>query len=306
LRIIFAGTPRNAARSLKLLVDAGFIVVGVLTRADAARGRHKTLQPSEVAQLANELQIPTFKTNRIDQAARDWLSGLEADLGVIVAYGAILETDTLKIPKHGWINLHYSLLPELPGAAPVQHAIIRGLMTTGVSVFRLDEGLDTGSILAQRSAPIAPNCSAGELLESLTDLGGELLIEVLQSMPEIFEVAWKQNLPADRKIAFKPSREFAKLDFNSSSRVLHNLVRGLNPEPMAWFYYLDTPVRVLQARTNEDRQLAVGRARLLDGAVCVGCGIGTLELLQVQPAGKRAMPAADWFRGLRAEEIQLT
>lgn len=306
MRIVFAGTPVNAAQTLEALLAGGFSVVGVLTRADAARGRQRTVLPSEVAQLAEERGLPLFKTNRIDEAARIWLRSLGADLGVIVAYGAILGTDDLEIPRHGWINLHYSLLPELPGAAPVQHALIRGLKTTGVSVFRLNEGLDSGPILAQRSIEIHSDWNAGELLKNLSLTGSELLAEVLNSLPKGFESAKEQQHVANRKLASKPSREFAKLDFNSTASELLNLVRGLNPEPMAWFSYLETPVRVLRAKVSSESEIAFGMARLVAGQLVVGCAGGALELIEVQPAGKKPMPAADWFRGLRAEEIKLT
>ena len=149
LRVVFAGTPQNAAETLDRLVNEGIQIVGVLTRTDARVGRSGELTPSAVAQKAHELGLETFKTNKIDDKTLEWLKSLKADIGAVVAYGSIFKQPVLDTPRLGWLNLHYSLLPDFPGPAPVQHAILQGQKVTGVTVFRLDTGIDTGPIIAR-------------------------------------------------------------------------------------------------------------------------------------------------------------
>lgn len=305
MRIIFAGTPSNAAHTLDALVEAGFDVVGVLTREDAQVGRHKTLTESAVATSAKRLGIETLKANRVTDEVSSWISALDPDLGVIVAYGSILKSQVLKLPAKGWINLHYSLLPKFPGAAPVQHAILNGETTTGVTVFRLDEGIDTGPILAQTEANIGKDSSSGELLEALTLVGSDLLIETLTNLEQRIGNQKPQQLPTGEPVAGKISRSSARLNCSEPALAVHNFVRALNPEPVAWFEFQGSPVRVLRTSPAEQENLSIGEAKLLSGELVLGCSDGALKLLQVQPAGKKEMLGADWFRGLRVETISI-
>lgn len=305
MRIIFAGTPSNAAHTLDALVEAGFDVVGVLTREDAQVGRHKTLTESAVATSAKRLGIETLKANRVTDEVSSWISALDPDLGVIVAYGSILKSQVLELPAKGWINLHYSLLPKFPGAAPVQHAILNGETTTGVTVFRLDEGIDTGPILAQTEANIGKDSSSGELLEALTLVGSDLLIETLTNLEQRIGNQKPQQLPTGEPVAGKISRSSARLNCSEPALAVHNFVRALNPEPVAWFEFQGSPVRVLRTSPAEQENLSIGEAKLLSGELVLGCSHGALKLLQVQPAGKKEMLGADWFRGLRVETISI-
>lgn len=301
MRIIFAGTPSNAAHTLDALVEAGFDVVGVLTREDAQVGRHKILTESAVATSAKRHGIETMKANRVSDDVSGWISALKPDLGVIVAYGSILKSQVLELPTKGWINLHYSLLPKFPGAAPVQHAILNGETTTGVTVFRLDEGIDTGPILAQAVSSIGKDQSSGELLEALALVGSDLLVDTLTNLEERIGNLKPQQLPTGEPVAGKISRSSARLNFSEPALAVHNFVRAMNPEPVAWFEYHGSPVRVLRTSLAEQENLSIGEAKLIHGELVLGCSDSALTLLRVQPAGKKEMSGADWFRGLRSE-----
>jgi len=306
LRIVFAGTPINAAKTLKTLVGAGNTIVGVLTRADAPTGRSGTVTESPVAAVASSLGIPVLKSNTVDTDVLDWISGLKPDLGVIVAYGCILKSDALEIPSKGWINVHYSLLPKYAGASPVQHAILDGETETGVTVFKLDEGVDTGPVLSAQRTEIRPNENTGELLERLTEIGSELLCRTLGDLDNQYSSRSFQEIDSTRVATRKISRALARLDFNQSSKDVVNKVRAMNPEPVAWFEFESLPVRVLEATVDGSAELAAGVARLLGSQLIVGCSVGSVALEVVQPAGKKPMSGADWFRGLRRDSLLLS
>lgn len=306
MRIVFAGTPDNAASTLDALVMAGVDVVGVLTRQDSVAGRSRTVSPSPVAIVAERHKIPTYKSNTLNQVAMEWISELAPDLGVIVAYGAILKSDALEIPKLGWINLHYSLLPEYPGASPVQQAILEGQSVTGVTVFMLDEGVDSGPILASVEVPIPSDANSADLLKSLTSVGIELLNSTLSNFDRLNDEKRVQVSSGKSRMTRKITRPDARLNFDQDYISLSNLVRAMNPEPVAWCEFEGTSVRILEAVTVIDVELPRGEARIIDSNLVVGCTGGALMLKIVQPAGKNAMDGADWFRGLRRESLLLS
>ncbi|MFM1973181.1 MAG: hypothetical protein RLZZ345_265 [Actinomycetota bacterium] len=302
MRIVFAGTTDNAVEVLRYLIkDANCEVVGVLTREDAPVGRSKQLTPSPVAEFASNTGLPVIRSNRIDGDVNNQISMLNADLGVVVAYGALLKRETLDLPKKGWINIHYSLLPELRGAAPVQHALMNCQSETGITIFQLDEGMDTGPIHAQLKTRIESTEAAGELLSRLTRLAITMIDEVLAKISAGFEQPEQQvGRPS---FAPKLTRPLARIDFEKSAIELEGLVRGCNPEPMAWAELHGEPLRVLRARALDRLQLetpglAPGTvAKLGERIVVVAAKETLLELLEVQPASKRIMSAADWHRG---------
>ncbi len=306
MRILFAGTPTNAASTLDALVSAGFQVVGVLTRNDAKVGRNKSITETPVAVVAAKHGIEVQKANFISPYVQSWIEDKNADLGVIVAYGSILKNPTLQLPAKGWINVHYSLLPEFPGAAPVQHAILEGKSVTGVSVFRLDEGIDTGPILASREHEIAPNVTAGELLSELTVIGSVLLVETVSFLDERIANQRQQPKQPSPRVAGKLSRTDAKIDFSRPVISVHNLIRAMNPEPMAWFEIEKSPVRVLSTSLSQHSDLTPGELMVREGDLLIGCEGGALKLSRVQPAGKNEMSGADWFRGLRQDSIRIS
>ena len=310
MKIVFAGTPANAAQTLRAIATS-FDVVAVLTRPDAPVGRKRVMTPSAVAEVANELGIPVIKANRIDEAVRTEIAGTGADLGVIVAYGALLDQAALDVLPRGWINLHYSLLPKWRGAAPVQRSLMAGDRETGVTLFQLDRGMDTGPIHLQIPTVIEPGETTADLLPRLTQLGISGLAELLPrvaaelSLPKPQDPELMANLPTADKL----TREDARIDWFRNAVEIENLVRGLNPEPMAWTTLDDEPFRILEARAlgATDWQSLAGESvepGLMtneNSRVLVCCSAGSLlELRTVQPAGKKPMNATDWARGLTA------
>jgi methionyl-tRNA formyltransferase len=311
LKIVFAGTPANAAQTLRALAGSAFEVVAVLTRTDAPVGRKKILTPSPVAEAAAELGIPIIKANRVDAEVRGEIEATGADLGVIVAYGALLDQAALDSLPMGWINLHYSMLPKWRGAAPVQRAIMAGDRETGVTLFQLDKGMDTGPIHLQIPTVIEPTETTADLLPRLTELGitglAELLPRVAAGManPKPQDPELLKSLPTADKL----TRKDARIDWQENAVEIENQIRGLNPEPMAWTTLEDETFRILEARAlgATDWQslsgdaLEIGALKIESARTFVSCGNGTLlELKLVQPAGKKPMSSIDWARGLTA------
>jgi methionyl-tRNA formyltransferase len=299
MRILFAGTPATAATVLESMVSSGHEVVAVLTREDALTGRKKVLTQSSVAAAAAKFNIPVIKANQVDEEVLQKIGEFKPDLAIVVAYGVILRTEALEAIPHGWFNLHYSLLPKYRGAAPVQHSLLEGEKETGVTLFKIDQGLDTGEILGSVSTVIAPDENASELLTRLTQLGVSLLNAELPALYSGSFVLEKQTGPSS--VAPKISRADAKIDFAQSSLQISNLVRAMNPEPVAWCILAEEPMRVLRARAVSYSSVVLqkGEVRVLDNTVYVGCGEQeVIEFLEVQPASKTAMSAKDWANGL--------
>jgi methionyl-tRNA formyltransferase len=311
LKIVFAGTPANAAQTLRALANSAFEVVAVLTRTDAPIGRKRVMTPSAVAQVAMELGLPIIKANHVDEAVRNQLKITGADIGIIVAYGALLDEAALNSLDKGWINLHYSLLPRWRGAAPVQRAIMAGDRETGVTLFQLDKGMDTGPIHLQIPTVIEPDETTGELLVRLTALGSSGLAELLPriaagiSSPAAQDPEKLAKLPTADKL----TREDARINWHRTAIELENQIKGLNPEPMAWTTQDEEAFRIIEARalgatdwqTLAGEESVSGSLTIEKGRVFVTCGQGTLlELKTVQPAGKKPMAASDWARGMAA------
>jgi methionyl-tRNA formyltransferase len=305
LRIIFAGTPTNAAETLDTLLAANHEVVGVLTRMDAPIGRSGTLTESPVAAVANKHGLPLLKSNLPDSQVSEWIAGFKPDLGIIVAYGSILRTDLLAIPAKGWLNVHYSLLPKYPGASPVQHALLEGGSTTGVTVFQLDEGVDSGPILSQASVDLDAKATAGAVLQLLTGVGADLLLNTLENLDDYLATKSIQDLSLKHPVTRKITRAMARISFGMPASSIVNLVRAMNPEPVAWFEFEAQPVRVLESDISDFPGLSEGVAVLADGELVVGSSDKAVVLRTVQPAGKNPMSGADWFRGLRRDSLSL-
>jgi methionyl-tRNA formyltransferase len=296
---------------LRALASSAFEVVAVLTREDAPVGRKRVLTPSAVADTASKLGISVIKANRVDDAVRDQLEATGANLGIIVAYGALLDQAALDCLDKGWINLHYSLLPKWRGAAPVQRALMAGDRETGVTLFQLDQGMDTGPIHLQIPTVIEPGESTADLLPRLTSLGVSGLFELLPRLASgmVAPVAQDPDLLRSLPKADKLTREDARINWHRNAVELENQIRGLNPEPMAWTMLEDDAFRIIEARalgatdwqTLAGESAETGSVHFEKGRVLVTCGQGTLlELKTVQPAGKKPMPSSDWARGMTA------
>jgi len=212
----------------------------------------------------------------------------------------------LEIPQKGWLNVHYSLLPKYPGASPVQQTLLEGDSTTGVTVFQLDEGVDSGPILAQSMTQISSDATAGSLLEKLTAAGAELLVRTLEDLDPYIENKTLQEHDSTEPLTRKLTRASAKIGFDLPAHAIVNLVRAMNPEPVAWFELESQPVRVLEASIAEVSGMLPGVAVLVDGDLVVGASEKAVILRTVQPAGKRPMLGADWFRGLHRDSLSLT
>ncbi len=296
LRLVFAGSPAAAVPSLRALLASRHEVVGVVTREDAPLGRKRVLTPTPVALAAQEAGVPVLKANRL-AAVADRVLALRPDLGVVVAYGGLVREPLLSAPPLGWINLHFSLLPRWRGAAPVQHAIIAGDEITGATVFRLVEELDAGDVYGVLTQPIGRHETAGHLLESLADAGAGLLVRVVDALADGTARAEPQR--GDVTFAPKLGAEDGRLDPRADATSLVDRVRGVTPEPGAFVLLGDDRLKVLEAAVAHDAPaLAPGALALSGGRVLLGTASGAVELVTVQPAGRRAMPAADWWRGL--------
>ena len=305
MRILFAGTPEVSAAILEWLVKSGHEIACVLTRTDSLVGRKRILTPSATAMKAEELGLPIIKANRVDDGTLSQIASSNIELAIVVAYGSILNQQALEAVPNGWFNIHFSLLPKYRGAAPVQRALLNGDKETGVTIFKLDAGMDTGPVLSSLSTSIGFNESSGELLARLAELSKSLLSEAL---PQLYSGTFKlQEQSGDSSSAAKPTREEARLDFDQPASTLENIVRGMNPEPMAWCMVGDEVLRVLSAVENRSASLVSSSASAspgslfsVGGKVFAVCGQDSmLELIEVQPSSKRAMPARDWFNGNR-------
>lgn len=303
MRLLFAGTPDPAVPALRRLLASQHEVVAVLTRPDAPVGRGRTLARSPIAKVADEAGIPVLQPATLrDDAVVDALRRIAPDACPIVAYGNLVPPALLAVPPLGWINLHFSLLPAWRGAAPVQHAIWHGDDLTGATTFLLDEGMDTGPVLGTVTEPIGPTDTAGELLAKLADSGAELLAATIDGLADGALVPVAQ--PDDGcSTAPKITVDDARVRWDDPGIAVGRQIRACTPAPGAWTTLRGARVKLFPVtvgvngpRLAPGELVASGRNRW-----SVGTGTWPVELGDVQPAGKKRMPAADWLRGLRPE-----
>jgi methionyl-tRNA formyltransferase len=299
VRLVFAGTPEVSVTALEAIVASGHELVAVVTRPDAPAGRGRKLVASPVAQYAEQLGgveiLKPVKPSDPDFLAR--LKEIAPDCCPVVAYGGLLPQAALDIPPHGWINLHFSVLPAWRGAAPVQHSIIAGDDVTGASTFRIVKALDAGPVYGVLTEPIGPQDTAGDLLNRLAKSGAKLLVDTLDGIEAGVLQAVEQ--PADGvSIAPKLTVEDAEINLKHPAQQIDRLVRGCNPAPGAWTTFRGERLKVL-ATALTDEELPPGAIRSTKSSVTVGTGSKAIELVTVQPQGKKAMPGADWARGVR-------
>jgi methionyl-tRNA formyltransferase len=297
MRAVFLGTPAAAIPALAALVDVADVAL-VVTRPDAPRGRSKHPEPPPVKQAAREWGLRLAQPSTHVELSRV-LEGARCDVGVVVAYGRILRPEALAATRAGFVNVHFSLLPRWRGAAPVERAIIAGDDATGVSLMLLDEGLDTGPVIAVAETDIDPDETAGGLGARLAYLGGDLLAGVL---PEFMA---GQRLPAPQidagAVAADPlTTAEAALDPGDDAATTLRKIRGYNPRPGAWLVVGSVRVKVWEAAAAPTAP-APGSLVAVDGAPVLGVADGGIRLEVVQPAGKRSMAGADWLRGMHGE-----
>lgn len=305
MRVVFAGTPEVSVTALRAIVASGHELVAVVTRPDATAGRGRKLFASPVAQYAEELGVEVLKPVKpSDPEFLARLTEIAPDCCPVVAYGGLLPQAALDIPPHGWINLHFSVLPAWRGAAPVQHSIISGDDVTGASTFRIVKALDAGPVYGVLTERIGPKDTSGDLLTRLAESGAKLLVDTLDGIEAGALVAVEQ--PADGiTLAPKINVEDAELDFTAPAQRVDRLVRGCNPAPGAWTTFRGERLKVLDVDLTDLDDLKPGELRATKSNVEVGTGSKVLKLATVQPQGKKPMAAADWARGVRitAEDL---
>ena len=310
MRLVFMGTPDFSVPTLRALVTGGHEVVGVFTQPDRPSGRGKKLKPSPVKIAAVELGLAVFQPEKIKaQAAINQLESLAPDCIIVVAYGQILSREILQLPTKGCINVHASLLPAYRGAAPIHWAVMSGETRTGVTTMLMDEGLDTGDMLLKREVIISEEATTGELHDELSAIGGELLIETLDQLQMGTLLVTPQTGPSNYAPLLKRGHE--RLNWSRRATELHNQVRGLNPWPGAFATFRGENLKIwrstLLQRADDAAEMEVfsevGTAgpgqilQVLEDRLVVQTGDGILQILEVQPAGKRAMSARDFFNG---------
>jgi methionyl-tRNA formyltransferase len=299
VKVLFWGTPAFALPALRALSEEGHVVVGVVTQPDRPAGRGRGVAMSPVKQEAVAQGIPVLQPERArgDEFLAQ-IRALDADLSVVVAYGQILRPEVLAVPRLGSVNIHASLLPELRGAAPIQWAVVRGHAVSGVCIMRMEAGLDSGPVLLRVEEPIQPDESASELGARLAEVGAEALIEALAVMEDGEMVEHAQE-HARATYAPKVDRETARLDWSLPADEVALWIRGMDDVPGAWSPLSGTDaVKLFRPQVMETVGGVPGEVLAADAdGVTIACGRGAVLVREVQPPGKRRMPAGDWVRG---------
>jgi methionyl-tRNA formyltransferase len=297
VRVLFFGTPEFAVPSLRALVGEGFEVLAAVTRPDRPTGRHRsTLEASAVKRAAEAEGIPVFQPERPSLPGFiDEVRELAPDVSVVVAYGHILPAALLDVPPNGSINVHASLLPRLRGAAPIQRAILEGLTETGVTIMRMDEGMDTGPVLHQVPTPIEPDETGGELATRLSELGALALVEALTLLDE----SGLEPRPQDERLATwapKLTREEERLSFTAGAEHVARRIRAFDPSPGAWCAINGRALKLFGGRAVEAAG-PPGEVLEAGESLRIACGAGAVEVAEVQPEGRSRMSVRAFVNG---------
>ncbi|MUH73564.1 methionyl-tRNA formyltransferase [Psychrosphaera haliotis] len=299
LRIVFAGTPEFAAQHLSHLITENFNIVGCYTQPDRPAGRGKKLQPSAVKSVALEHDIPVFQpqTFKVEEAQQE-LAALNADLMIVVAYGLILPKAVLDTPKLGCINVHGSILPKWRGAAPIQRAVLTGDAQTGVTIMQMDIGLDTGDMLLIETCDIESSDTSGSVYEKLQQLGPKALVTAVNKIANNDIVAIKQD-DNEATYAHKLTKEEAIINWSDSAEQIERNIRGYQPWPVATTQLAEHTIKIWQANVvSESTNAAPGTILSADkNGIAIATGKGVLNIMQLQPPGKKPMSASDFVNG---------
>ena len=295
MRILFMGTPDIAAGCMEKLISEGFDIVGAVTRVDKPKGRGHKMVPTEVKACALSHNIPVFQPETLKNGElKPVLDELKPDIIVVVAYGRILPKYVLDYPKYGCINMHASKLPRYRGAAPIQRAVIDGETETAATVMLMDEGLDTGDILVERIIKIGDCETAGELFDKMTVEGGEVLCEALRNI----ETITPRKQEGEPIYAHMITKEEAHIDWTKDNKTICNLIRGMNPYPVAYTNYKGEAVKIVKAiPINLDKGIAGEIVNVSDDGMTVKAGEGGILVKEVRFPGKKTMAVSDYIRG---------
>ena len=301
MRILFAGTPDVVIPSLNWIASSEHELLGILTRPAAAQGRSSALIDSPAAEFAKNNSINLYTS--IDEiTSEDLLSSV--DLVIVIAYGKIIPNDLLGIPKHGWINVHFSLLPKYRGAAPVQRAIWNGEKISGISIFQLDAGMDTGPLFLQKTVSIDQVQTSGECLEMMSHLVPEMLGETLNKIQNL-----EPPTPQDNSVstlAPKIAKSESRINWSDSASSIRNMVRALNPAPRAKSTFRDNEVFFYEVNVSDMRsEKASGTISFENQRLFAATNDFDIEIVKVQSSGKNVMSGADWYRGIQAKDDPL-
>lgn len=299
MRIIYMGTPDFAVKPLEALYQAGYEIVGVFTQPDKKKGRKQELTPPEVKVCAENMGLPVYQPDSLKtDEAFSLIQSLAPDAIVVAAYGKILPKNILDYPKLGCINIHASLLPRYRGAAPIQWVVINGEKETGVTIMRMDEGIDTGDIIFTRSIPIEEDDTALSMFEKLSDLGALMIVDAMDKI----EKGEYSLTPQDESLAgYSPMirKEMGEIDWKRSSDEIHHLVRGMYDWPIAYTRLSGKTLKIYKSRRSS-LSGSPGEIVSLD-PFTVACGEGSIQILELQLEGKKRMDASSFLIGRRLE-----
>lgn len=314
MKIAFAGTPEVAKTVIAGILNSPHDVALVLTKPDTPQGRGRKLTTSAVGRFASDQGIKILKPESIKNNPTEVIKALqdnEVDIVVVVAYGLLIPPKLLEVPKYGWINLHYSLLPKWRGAAPVQRAIANGDSQIGVCVFKIQAGIDDGPIAKIQALDITGNETAGEALGRLSNLGVELLLTTLEEV-ETDNVSWKEQDHQNSTYAPRINKNDAEINWTDSAENIHNLVRACAPNPGAWTHTNGEKILVIRTKLVMDQKIlpfdlpiSPGKIKNTKNSLYVGTADGVLEIIELKAAGKKQMRASDWARGVREIDKQV-
>ena len=305
MKIVFMGTPDFAGNVLQALIDAGHEITGVYTQPDRPKGRSGKLVPSYVGEMAERLSLPVYKPLKVKAPEEiEVLKTIPADIFVVAAYGQFLSEEILNMPKYGCVNVHGSLLPKYRGASPIQRSIINGDKETGVTLIRMDKGMDSGDIYTSATLPITSEDNEATMYDKLSKLGGKLLVDTLPKIADGSCVPYKQD---EALVSFAPmlKKEEGIIDFKMSAEKIDCLVRGISVWPVAYTSFKGSTLKIGSVKPvgelPELSEAKPGSLFFTGKKLYCKTGSGTLELVQVQPESKKMMAGADFARGARIE-----
>lgn len=303
MRVIFMGTPDFSVGALKALAENGYEIAGVVTQPDKPRGRGKASAMTPVKEAALELGLTVYQPARVrEQSFMDTVRALNPDVIVVSAFGQIIPKALLELPRYGCVNIHASLLPKYRGAAPIQWAVMDGEPISGVTIMQMDEGLDTGDMLAKTEVPLEPDETGGSLFDKLSRAGAELLIRTLPALEQGTLTPEKQPLESPTAYARMIRKEDGRIDWNLEAEAIERRIRGLNPWPSAYTELTGKILKIWRAEVlpKESGQTPGTVTEAGKGGFCVQTGKGVLRLLEVQLEGKKRMDAQAFLRGFHA------